>query len=84
MMVVILAGTVHEGEEYRKVAGLALADVFIPSSPAAFSGLVLRDGDLIVEFPSFDGHPKAGEMRHLLKHRLQRCGTNPPWERITG
>ena len=84
MMVVILAGTVREGDEYRKVAGLARSDVLIPSSPAAFSGLVLHDGDLIVEFPSFDSHPKAEKMRHLLRHRLKRCGANPPWERITG
>ena len=84
MIVVILTGTAHEGEEYRKVANLASADVIIPRTSRALDGLRLTDADLIVEFPSFEAHPQHDEVYAVLRRCLKKTRATTPWERITG
>ena len=84
MKVVILAGSVKEGDEYRRIAGLSRNDVFIPGSARGAEGLDLDGMDLIVEFESFAGHPHAAEIRAAVEHSASKSQPAPLWEKISG
>lgn len=71
-----------EAEAHARLAELALHDVVIPQTAAFIHGLRLTDDDLIVEFPSFAGHPQEVGIRQGLQVVMRMCNCNPPWERL--
>ena len=82
MKVVILAGSVQEGWSHARLAGLSRNDTIIPGSLRGAEGLLLEDADLIVELPSFEGHPHRDGITSALRASLAKNGANPPWERV--
>lgn len=82
MKVVMLTRFPKEGEEHARLAGLALSDVIIPGSEVHLHGLRLTSDDLIVEFPSFEAHPRREQMVKSLRKTLSMCKAEPPWERV--
>lgn len=83
MIVVILAGSVKEGDEFRRVGNLARRDVVIPASGNRLRGLLLTADDLVVEFKSFAAHPRATEIRAGIEESIKRGRRGRPvWETL--
>jgi hypothetical protein len=83
MKVVMLTRNVDEGEAFAKLAGMAMHDVVIPQTASFVHGLRLTSDDLIIEFPSFVGHPHETGIRQSIHTVLRMCKADPPWQRIT-
>lgn len=83
MIVVLLAGRLEEARDYAVLTGVAKADVVLPGreNPGRLTGLRLEDGDLIVEFSSFVGHPHEERFRADLTAAMG--DRDVIWHRVT-
>lgn len=78
----MLTHSPDEAHAHAKLAGLAMHDVVIPANSNVLHGLRLSDDDLIIEFPSFEEHPRKVAIRQSLHTIMAMCKAKPPWERV--